>query len=353
MARSSKWHWLQSRPLYPGTADELERSGTARDPKRKCDDRAPASASRPSAASARARGCAEQKRPAKHLGGPCLERSRVPHGDWVGYPAFAHGRSALAASDLATEPEMCSVKVVAGPRNQRESRRLIDGAICLCALAPGHDGRKFAEKLDLQPAVTEGRETDLFDKPAQQIGGFLAQRGVVERLLEVRHFLPVDLGRSGMEARDLGGRLETVEFGLAPFEFQQWIARRGCKDAVLDGAEHGLDLAFDIGLYSAMNSLTSSGASSLSLSPPGTRSFSSTADYESIVAGAAIPSVGAAVTGRGSSIWQRIGAIAIGAALAVMIVLSRLVIRAHSLVEIILGIGLDLASLAPFTQAYL
>src|SRR5690348_1173683 len=35
LARSSKWRWLQSRPLYPGIADELERSGTAaRDPDR-------------------------------------------------------------------------------------------------------------------------------------------------------------------------------------------------------------------------------------------------------------------------------------------------------------------------------
>jgi hypothetical protein len=60
------------------------------------------------------------------------------------------------------------ITLVAAPRNQPQSRRLIDGAICLCVFAQRHDGRKFTEKLDLQPAIAGGRAADLFGKPAQR-----------------------------------------------------------------------------------------------------------------------------------------------------------------------------------------
>jgi len=79
------------------------------------------------------------------------------------------------------------------------------------------------------------------------------------------------------------------------------------------------------------------------VNPSGHTSFST------LIYGALAVVVAAQLTGT----WQRIAAIGVGAALPAMIALSRLAIRAHSLVEIILGIGLGLASLALFTRAYL
>lgn len=78
-------------------------------------------------------------------------------------------------------------------------------------------------------------------------------------------------------------------------------------------------------------------------SPSGHSSFST------LVYGALAVIVAAELT-KG---WQRTAAVAGSGGLIATIAVSRLVLGAHSLVEIMLGVGVGLASLALFTQGYL
>jgi hypothetical protein len=65
--------------------------------------------------------------------------------------------------NLSTVVDICSVKVVAGPRNQRESRRRIDGAICFCALAQFQYGGQFAMEFDLERTGGQRHKPNLLD----------------------------------------------------------------------------------------------------------------------------------------------------------------------------------------------
>src|SRR5215471_14575566 len=101
------------------------------------------------------------------------------------YPSFDTGLM------LPTHPS--SVKVAAGPRNQRYWRpvSLRDGL--LLARRNRQDPRQIAREFDLKPIVLR-HEADLLDERADRPSGFTAQLRPIELLLQVGDLGPIDLG---------------------------------------------------------------------------------------------------------------------------------------------------------------